>query len=82
MNGFTGTPVNSVIFGGILSILLGLLVFAGPQAINAVFALSTVGLYFAYSVPIAARFIGGNELKPGKFNLGILVSGNLSSISF
>lgn len=67
--------MNSVIFGGTLSILLGLLVFAGSQAINAVFALSTVGLYFAYLVPIAARFMGGNELKPGAFNLGILVSG-------
>lgn len=66
--------MNAVIFDAVLSIFLGLLVFAGSQAVNAVFALSTVGLYYAYSVPIAARFMGGNKLKPGPFNLGILVS--------
>ncbi|KAF9529047.1 amino acid/polyamine transporter I [Crepidotus variabilis] len=71
MNGFTGTPVNTVLFDAALSIALGLLVFAGEQAINAVFALSIVGLYFAYCIPIAARFIGKNDLKPGPFSLGV-----------
>lgn len=42
LNGFTGTPVNTVIYDAFFSILLGLLVFAGPQAINAVFSLSVV----------------------------------------
>ncbi|TFK37634.1 hypothetical protein BDQ12DRAFT_666902 [Crucibulum laeve] len=50
---------------------LGLLVFAGDQAINAVFAISVTGLYIAYSIPIAARFIGDNDFKPGPFTLGI-----------
>ncbi|KAG6872162.1 hypothetical protein C0992_009830, partial [Termitomyces sp. T32_za158] len=49
---------------------MGCLVFAGDQAINAVFALSIVGNYIAYAIPIAARFLGQNEFKPGPFDLG------------
>ncbi|KAF9480661.1 amino acid transporter [Pholiota conissans] len=71
MNGFTKTPVNTVLFDGALAIALGLLVFAGDQAINAVFALSVTGLYYAYSVPIVVRFTGDNDFKPGPFNTGV-----------
>lgn len=74
MNSFTGTPVNTVWFVAAVSALLGLLALAGPQAINAVFALSVTGLYVAYSIPIAVRFIFKNDFKPGPFNLGIFVS--------
>ena len=81
MNGFTGTPVNTVLFDALLSIALGLLVFAGDQAINAVFALSVTGLYFAYAIPIIVRFIGDNDFKPGPFNLGRFVSVELDSKS-
>jgi amino acid transporter len=73
MNSYTKTPVNTVWFDAILSLALGLLVFAGSQAINAVFALSVTGLYYAYSVPIVVRFTGDNDFKPGPFNLGVLV---------
>ncbi|KAH0834008.1 amino acid/polyamine transporter I [Lanmaoa asiatica] len=71
MNSFTGTPVNTVWFVAAVATLLGLLSLAGPQAINAVFSLSVTGLYVAYSIPIAARFIFKNNFKPGPFNLGI-----------
>ncbi|KAG1718840.1 amino acid permease-domain-containing protein [Suillus lakei] len=40
MNGFTKTPVNTVWFVAVISIILSMLSFAGPQAINAIFALS------------------------------------------
>lgn len=70
MNGFTGTPVNTVWFTCGFSILLGLLAFAGAQAINAIFSLSVVALYVAYAIPIAARFLGKNDFAPGPFNLG------------
>jgi len=70
MNKYTKTPVNTVWFVAVLSLLLGLLVFAGTQAINAVFAISVVGLYIAYSIPIAARFVFKNDFKPGPFTLG------------
>ncbi|KAJ7160761.1 amino acid/polyamine transporter I [Mycena filopes] len=71
MSSLTGTPVNTVIFDAFLSLIVGLLVFAGPQAINAVFAISVTALYIAYSIPIVARFTGDNNFKPGPFSLGI-----------
>ena len=73
MNSYTGTPVNTVISDALLAIVLGLLAFAGPQAINAVFSISVVGLYVAYSIPIAARYLGSNDFKPGPFSLGAFV---------
>ncbi|KIM41913.1 hypothetical protein M413DRAFT_71101 [Hebeloma cylindrosporum] len=71
INSYTKTPVNTVWFDAILAIFLGLLAFAGNQAINAVFALSVTGLYFAYAIPIVVRFTGDNDFKPGPFHLGI-----------
>ncbi|KAI0049724.1 amino acid transporter [Auriscalpium vulgare] len=72
MNSFTKTPVNTVWFTAIFALLLGVLVFAGAQAINAVFAISVTALYIAYSVPIAARWIWRKEngFVPGPFTLG------------
>ncbi|THH11511.1 hypothetical protein EW146_g8022 [Bondarzewia mesenterica] len=73
MNAYTHTPVNTVWFVAIFSLLLGLLVFAGQQAINAVFAISVTALYIAYAIPIAARAIWRKEngWTPGAFSLGI-----------
>ncbi|KAJ7686608.1 amino acid permease-domain-containing protein [Mycena olivaceomarginata] len=71
MSKTTGTPVNTVIFDAFLSLVTGLLVFAGPQAINAVFAISVTALYVAYAIPIVARFAGKNDFKPGPFSLGV-----------
>ncbi|RPD60766.1 APC amino acid permease [Lentinus tigrinus ALCF2SS1-7] len=70
MNGYTRTPVNTVWFTAIFSILLGLLAFAGDSAINAIFSMSITALYVAYSIPIAARFLGDNDFAPGPFSLG------------
>jgi len=70
MNGFTKTPVNTVWFTCAIAILLGLLAFAGAAAIDAIFSLSVVALYTAYSIPIAARFLGDNDFVPGPFTLG------------
>lgn len=80
MNGYTQTPVNTVLFDAILALVLGLLVFAGDQAINAVFTISVTGLYIAYAIPISARFLGTNNFKPGPFNLGIFVCNSISYI--
>ncbi|KAI5120016.1 hypothetical protein M0805_008477 [Coniferiporia weirii] len=71
MNSYTKTPVNTVWFSSVLATLLGLLVFAGAQAINAVFTLSVVALYIAYAIPIVARFAFKNDFKPGPFSLGV-----------
>jgi len=71
MNKYTETPVNTVWFDAILSLALGLLVFAGSQAINAVFVIAVTGLYIAYAIPIVARFVGQNNFKPGPFYTGV-----------
>ena len=49
MNSFTGTPVNTVWFVAVFSLLLGLLAFAGDAAINAIFSMSIVALYIGLS---------------------------------
>ncbi|KAI0063022.1 APC amino acid permease [Artomyces pyxidatus] len=73
MNAYTKTPVNTVWFTALFAGLLGLLVFAGTQAINAVFAISVTALYIAYAIPIAARWIWrkDNGFVPGPFSLGV-----------
>ncbi|KAF9446737.1 APC amino acid permease [Macrolepiota fuliginosa MF-IS2] len=70
MNSYTKTPVNVVWFDALLAVVLGLLVFAGEQAINAIFAMSVVAIYIAYAIPIIVRFTGGNDFQPGPFTLG------------
>ncbi|QRW03747.1 amino acid permease [Ceratobasidium sp. AG-Ba] len=72
MNGYTKTPVNTVWFSVFVAALMGLLGFAGDAAIGAVFSISVIGLYIAYTIPIGARFIfKGHNYKPGPFNLGV-----------
>jgi len=63
--------VNTVWFDVFFAILLGCLVFAGAQAINAVFALSVTALYVAYSIPISLRIVSKTNFQPGPFKLGI-----------
>ncbi|KAF9446189.1 APC amino acid permease [Macrolepiota fuliginosa MF-IS2] len=70
MNPHTKTPVNVVCFDGLLALALGLLIFAGQQAINAIFSMSIVATYIAYAIPIIVRFTGGNNFQPGPFTLG------------
>ncbi|KAJ7589028.1 APC amino acid permease [Mycena floridula] len=71
INQRTGTPVNCVWLSVGIAALLGLLSFAGPAAIGAVFTIIVIGQYISDSIPIAARFLGGtNNFKPGPFSLG------------
>ncbi|KIM68947.1 hypothetical protein SCLCIDRAFT_1209167 [Scleroderma citrinum Foug A] len=72
VNKHTRTPVNAVWFVVVLAALLGLLSFAGSQAISAVFSVTVNALYIAYTIPIASRWLGGNNFKPGPFHLGAL----------
>ncbi|KDR73321.1 hypothetical protein GALMADRAFT_251941 [Galerina marginata CBS 339.88] len=70
INSRSHSPIQCVWFSVALSFLLGLLAFAGASAIGAVFSLVVAGQYIAYSIPITARFLGGQELTPGPFTLG------------
>jgi len=78
VNKYTRTPVNAVWFVIITAGLLGLLSFAGTQAINAIFSVTVNALYIAYIIPIASRWLGDNNFKPGPFCLGPLVSRSFS----
>ncbi|KAK1215358.1 hypothetical protein PQX77_022042 [Marasmius sp. AFHP31] len=71
MNSYTETPVNTVIFDAVGALLMGLLAFAGDNAITAVFTIGITALYVAYAIPMVARFIGKNDFKPGPFSLGV-----------
>ncbi|KAG7087578.1 hypothetical protein E1B28_013532 [Marasmius oreades] len=71
MNPYTKTPVNTVIFDATGALALGLLIFAGDSATNAIFSVSIVAPYIAYAIPVVARFVGDNNFKPGPFSLGI-----------
>jgi amino acid transporter len=78
MNERMHTPVHAVLFAAACALLLGLLAFAGPTAINAVFALTVVAAYVAYSIPIIARFAFTNDFKPGPWHLGRWVRDSVS----
>jgi amino acid transporter len=72
-------PVHCVWASAFASLLLGLLAFAGPVAIGAMFSLVVVGQYVAYSIPICARFLGKQDFKPGAFTLGKFVCITIAS---
>ncbi|KAF8325369.1 APC amino acid permease [Amanita rubescens] len=64
------SPVRCVWFAAVVALLLGLLAFAGPDAIGAIFLLSVISQYVAYIIPISARHLGGEKISPGPFHLG------------
>ncbi|KAF7332989.1 APC amino acid permease [Mycena venus] len=70
INPTTGTPVRCVWFSVTCAALLGLTTFGGPAATGAIFSLGVVGQYVANSIPITARFLGGQPFKRGPFHLG------------
>ncbi|KAJ7495955.1 amino acid/polyamine transporter I [Mycena galericulata] len=72
INPRTKTPVHAVIFLASMALLLGLLSFAGPLAISAVFTMSIVCQYIGFATPIIARWVGGQKFVPGPFNLGLM----------
>jgi amino acid transporter len=82
MNPSTKSPINVVWFDAIGALALGLLAFAGDQATNAIFSMSITASYIAYAIPVLVRYTGGSDLRPGPFNLGILVGGFASLLSF
>ncbi|KAG0651842.1 putative amino-acid permease [Hyphodiscus hymeniophilus] len=71
VNARTRTPVNSVWFVLAIGALLGLLMFASPVAIGAVFSIGAIAQYIAFTTPLALKlFFAGDKFKPGPWNLG------------
>lgn len=77
-------PINAVWFGGIASIIVGLLCVIGTTASQALFTLYIAGNYFSWGMPTFLRLtLGKAKFVPGPFYLGpfwSLVCGWTSSI--
>jgi amino acid transporter len=70
VNSKTRTPVNSVWFIITIGALLGLLMFASPVAIGAVFSIGAIAQYIAFVTPLALKlFFAGDKFRPGKLNV-------------
>jgi amino acid transporter len=68
VNRYTKTPVNAVWFVTTIGALLGLLMFASPIAIGAVFSIAAIAQYTAFIIPIAIKlFVVGDKFRPGEF---------------
>lgn len=75
VNKHTNTPVNAVWFVLAVGALLGLLMFASPVAIGAVFSIGAIAQYMAFIFPVALKlFVVGDQFKPGKHILAINLS--------
>ena len=61
MNSYTGTPVNTVWFVAIFSILLWLLAFAVDAAINAIFSMSITALYVGELMRCSCSILGSGS---------------------
>ncbi|KAK4556951.1 hypothetical protein LTR86_005932 [Recurvomyces mirabilis] len=71
VNKYTKTPVNALWFDLGINALLGLLMFASPVAIGAVFSIGAIAQYTAFTIPIALRLTAAsNKFRPGPWNLG------------
>lgn len=71
VNSRTKTPVNSVWFVISIGALLGLLMFASPVAIGAVFSIGAIGQYTAFVTPLGLKlFFAKDKFRPGPWNLG------------
>ncbi|ODV65669.1 amino acid transporter [Hyphopichia burtonii NRRL Y-1933] len=75
-------PINAVITGGVLAILIGLLCIIGTAASTALFTLYIAGNYFAWGVPTLLRLTTGRHLfEPGPFYHGKLINDVIGWIS-
>ncbi|EPS37960.1 hypothetical protein H072_8318 [Dactylellina haptotyla CBS 200.50] len=63
------TPARAVLFCALVTLAEGLLMLVNTIAINSIFNLAIMGLYFAYTMPLVSRLIF-NEFKPGVWYLG------------
>lgn len=67
------TPARAVGFVAVISLLEGLLMLINTIAIDSIFNLSIMGLYFAYSVPLISRLIF-KKFTPGVWYMGDTIS--------
>jgi amino acid transporter len=67
------TPARAVAFVAICSLAEGLLMLVNTIAINSIFNLAIMGLYFAYCMPLVSRLLFGH-FTPGVWYMGDKIS--------
>jgi len=67
------TPARAVGFVAICSLLEGLLMLVNTIAINSIFNLAIMGLYFAYCMPLISRLLF-RHFTPGVWYMGDTIS--------
>ncbi|WBW74633.1 amino acid transmembrane transporter [Schizosaccharomyces osmophilus] len=71
VNSKTKTPVNAVLLDFSFHVCVLLLIFAGGVTIDAVFSVTAIGAFVAFTTPICMRvFFKDNNFRPGPWNLG------------
>jgi amino acid transporter len=68
------TPARAVGFVAFITLLEGLLMLVNTIAINSIFNLAIMGLYFAYTMPLLSRLIFHENFKPGVWYMGHTLS--------
>ncbi|EQC53001.1 hypothetical protein SJAG_06598 [Schizosaccharomyces japonicus yFS275] len=68
----TMTPVHTVIVNGTIAIVVLLLIFAGSITVNAVFSVTAIAAFTAFTVPIFLRafIVSDKDFRRGPWNLG------------
>ncbi|RDW79859.1 hypothetical protein BP6252_04497 [Coleophoma cylindrospora] len=67
------TPARAVGFAAVCTLAEGLLMLVNTIAINSIFNLAIMGLYFAYCMPLISRLIFGH-FTPGVWYMGDTIS--------
>ncbi|KAG7661735.1 uncharacterized protein J8A68_004748 [[Candida] subhashii] len=69
-------PVRATIFGGVIGLLLGLLVFVGPAGANALFSLAVASNYLSWGTPVLLVLlpVGRKRFISGPFHFGKMLS--------
>ena len=84
VNKNTQTPVNAIWFIIGCSGVVGLLMFAGPIVIGAVFSLAVIAQYIAFTIPILLKVtVAGDKFRHGKpsFTCVVARSSNCSLVA-
>ncbi|TGO64495.1 hypothetical protein BOTNAR_0088g00250 [Botryotinia narcissicola] len=67
------TPIRAISFVALCTLTEGLLMLVNTIAINSIFNLAIMGLYFAYCMPLVSRLLFGN-FTPGIWYMGDKIS--------
>ncbi|KAL3424067.1 amino acid permease [Phlyctema vagabunda] len=68
------TPARAVGFAAVCALAEGLLMLVNTIAINSIFNLAIMGLYFAYCMPLISRLVFRENFTPGVWYMGDTVS--------